>query len=204
MKYVTIYPEYPISIFNYEELKKYRQKVLHSQLEGKALLRVLNGPSKILKTVDGHHINKDYIVGVRDYVDPNARRSELANYERRTQVNLYVSMELVTLDEVSGVICVRRITNDVELCLERALNPTEKHDFAGVLTDWTTTEKLDALIEPGIMKVFEQANLSHSFLAVNKKHIKSFVLVRDLGNTPVEHLLEPTDEGWKLMRSDVS
>ena len=147
MKYITIFPEYPISIYQISELKRYRKKVLHAQIEGAALIRILNSPSRVLRTVDGHHVNKAFIVGVRDYVDPQSRKSRLAEYERRTQVNLYVSMELATLEEVSGIISVRRIADDVELCLERALVSAREYDFVGMLTDWNTTEKLDTLID---------------------------------------------------------
>lgn len=195
MKYITVFPEYPISIYQINELKRYRKKVLHAQIEGAALIRILNSPSRVLRTVDGHHVNKSFIVGVRDYVDPQTRKSRLAEYERRTQVNLYVSMELATLEEVSGVISVRRIAEDIELCLERALVSSREYDFIGMLTDWNTTEKLDTLIDPGIMNVFDQARLSHSFLAINKHLIKNFVLMRDLGIEPVESLLGPVIPG---------
>jgi hypothetical protein len=191
MKYITIFPEYPISIYQISELKRYRKKVLHAQIEGAALIRILNSPSRVLRTVDGHHINKAFIVGVRDYVDPQSRKSRLAEYERRTQVNLYVSMELATLEEVSGIISVRRIADDVELCLERALVSAREYDFVGMLTDWNTTEKLDTLIDPGIMSVFDQAKLSRSFLAINKHLIKNFILMRDLGVEPVDTILGP-------------
>lgn len=190
-KYISIFPEYPMGVFGYEEIKRYRRKVLHARIEGEGLIRILNGPSKILKTVDGHHVNKDFIVGVRDYVCPRSTKSERARYERRSQVNLYVSMELVTLEKISGVVAVKKIAEDVEMCLERALVPAQRHDFMGVLTDWNTTEKLDALIDPGISEVFDQAKLIHSFLAVNKSLIKSFVLVRNMGSEPVESLLAP-------------
>ena len=190
-KYISIFPEYPMSVFGLEEIKRYRRKVLHARIEGEGLIRILNGPSKIIKTVDGHHVNKDFVVGIRDYVCPHSTKSERARYERRSQVNLYVSMELVTLEKVSGVIAVRKITDNVEMCLERTMIPAQSHDFLGVLTDWNTTEKLDTLIDPGIAEVFDQAKLSHSFLAVNKSLIKSFVLVRNIGSEPVESLLAP-------------
>jgi hypothetical protein len=194
MKYVSIFPEYPMSIFQMEELKRYRKKVVHSQLDSPSLIRLLNGPSKILRTLDGHHMNKSFIVGVRDYADPLARKSEAADYERRTQMSLYVSLELATLEEISGVINVRRITDNVELCLERALAPTDEAMFIGILTDWNTTEKMDALIDPGIMDVFDMARLSHSYLAVNRNLIKSFILVREMGEDSVERSLKPSNE----------
>jgi hypothetical protein len=191
MKYITIFPEYPISIFKMEELKRYRKKVLHAQIDVPSLIRVLNGPSRILRTVDGHHINKAFIVGVRDYVDPSVRKSQLAEYERRNQVNLYVSMELSTLEQITGIIAVRKIAEKVEICLERAVTPTKTGEFIGILTDWNTTNKLDTLIDPGIMDVLNNANLSHSFLAVNRNMIKSFVLVREMGEESVEKLIQP-------------
>jgi len=191
MKYITIFPEYPISIYQMEELKRYRKKVLHAQIDAQSLIRMLNGPSRIMRTVDGHHVNKAFIVGARDYVNPTARKSQLAEYERRNQVNLYVSLELSTLEQVSGIISVRKITRNVELCLERAVAPTETGEFIGMLTDWNTTNKLDALIDPGVMKVMENANLSHSYLAFNRNLIKSFVLVRELGDESVERLISP-------------
>ena len=190
-KYISIFPEYPMDVFGYEEIKRYRRKVLHAKIEGEGLIRILNGPSKIIKTVDGHHVNKDFIVGVRDYMCPHSTKSERARYERRSQVNLYVSMELVTLEKISGVVAVRKIAEDVEMCLERALIPAQRHDFMGVLTDWNTTEKLDTLIDPSVIEVFDQAKLNHSFLAVNKSLIKSFALVRNIGSEPVESILVP-------------
>jgi len=191
MKYITIFPEYPISIYQMEELKRYRKKTLHAQIDAPSLIRVLNGPSRILRTVDGHHVNKSFIVGVRDYVDPTARKSQLAEYERRNQVNLFVSLELSTLEQVSGIIAVRKITDNVELCLERAVAPAESGQFIGMLTDWNTTSKLDNLIDSGVMNVLDNANLSHSFLAVNRNLVKSFVLVREMGDESVEKLIQP-------------
>ena len=191
MKYITIFPEYPISIYQKEELKRYRKKTLHAQIDAPSLIRVLNGPSRILRTVDGHHVNKSFIVGVRDYVDPTARKSQLAEYERRNQVNLFVSLELSTLEQVSGIIAVRKITDNVELCLERAVAPAESGQFIGMLTDWNTTNKLDNLIDSGVMNVLDNANLSHSFLAVNRNLVKSFVLVREMGDESVEKLIQP-------------
>jgi len=191
MKYITIFPEYPISIYQMEELKRYRKKTLHAQIDAPSLIRVLNGPSRILRTVDGHHVNKSFIVGVRDYVDPTARKSQLAEYERRNQVNLFVSLELSTLEQVSGIIAVRKITDNVELCLERAVAPAESGQFIGMLTDWNTTNKLDNLIDSGVMNVLDNANLSHSFLAVNRNLVKSFVLVREMGDESVEKLIQP-------------
>lgn len=194
MKYVSIFPEYPMSIFQMEELRRYRKKVVHSQLDAPSLIRLLNGPSKILRTLDGHHVNKSFIVGVRDYADPLDRKTHAANYERRTQMSLYVSMELATLEEISGIINVRRIADNVELCLERAVAPTDEGMFLGVLTDWNTTEKLDALIDPGIMDVFDKARLSHSYLAVNRNLIKSFILVREMQPSEVERSIRPINE----------
>ena len=191
MKYITIFPEYPISIHQPEELKRYRKKIVNAQIDSPSLIRVLNGPSRILRTVDGHHVNKSFIVGARDYVDPTARKSQLANYERRNQISLYVSFELSTLEEVAGIVSVRKITEDVELCLERAVAPIETAEFIGILTDWSTTNKLDSFIDPGIMNVFDNANLSHSFLAVNRNLIKSFVLVREMGEENVERVIQP-------------
>jgi hypothetical protein len=191
MKYITIFPEYPISIHQMDELKRYRKKILHAQIDSSSLIRVLNGPSTLLRTAEGHHVNKSFIVGARDYVDPTARKSQLANYERRNQISLYVSLELSTLEEVAGIIAVRKITENVELCLERALAPTETTEFIGMLTDWSTTNKLDSFIDPGIMNVFDNANLSHSFLAVNRNLIKSFVMVREMGEESVERLIQP-------------
>jgi hypothetical protein len=191
MKYVTIFPEYPIGIYQMEELKRYRKKVLHARIEAPSIIRVLNGPTRILRTVDGHHVNKAFIIAVRDYVNPGNIRSQLAEYERRNQVNLYVSLELSTLEQVSGVIAVRRITRNVELCLERAVSPTEGGEFLGMLTDWNTTNKLDAFIDPGIMDVMNNANLSHSYLAFNRNQVKSFVLVREMGDEQVEKLIQP-------------
>jgi hypothetical protein len=194
MKYVTIFPDYPISIFQMEEIKRYRKKVVHAQLDAPSLIRLLNGPSRVLRTVDGHHVNKSFIVGVRDYADPLAKKSGSANYERRTQISLYVSMELSTLEEVAGVINVRKIADNIELCLERALAPSDDTVFVGMLTDWNSTEKLDALIDPGIMEVFDMARLSHSYLAVNKNLIKSFILVREIEEESMESFLHPASE----------
>ncbi len=191
MKYITIFPDYPISIHHEEEQKRYRKKVLHAQIDAPSLIRVLNGPSKLLKTVDGHHVNKSFIVGVRDYVDPSARKSQLVEYERRNQINLFVSLELSTLEQVAGIIAVRRITEDAELCLERAVAPTDSGPFIGMLTDWNTTNKLDNLIDPGIINLLDNANLSHSFLAVNRNLVKAYVLVREMGDESVERVIQP-------------
>jgi hypothetical protein len=191
MKYVTIFPEYPIGIHQEEELRRYRKKILHSQIDAPSLIRVLNGPYRILSTVDGHHFNKAFIIGVRDYVNPTARKSQLAEYERRNQINLYVSLELSTLEQVSGIISVRRITKDVELCLQRAISPTETGEFIGMLTDWNTTNRLDALIDPAVMSVINNANLSHSYLAFNRNLVKNFVLVREMGHESLERLIQP-------------
>lgn len=191
MKYITIFPEYPISIYQMEELKRYRKKVLHARIEATSLIRVLNGPQRILRTVDGHHVNKSFIIAIRDYVNPTNIKSQLAEYERRNQVNVYVSLELSTLEQVSGVIAVRRIARSIELCLERAVSPTEGGEFLGMLTDWNTTNKLDAFIDPAIMDVMNNANLSHSYLAFNRNQVKSFVMVREMGDEPVERLIHP-------------
>ncbi len=191
MKYITIFPEYPISIYQADELKRYRKKVLHAQIDAPSIIRVLNGPSKLLRTVDGHHVNKSFIVGTRDYVDPAARRSQLVEYERRNQINLFVSLELSTVEQVSGIIAVRKIAGSAEVCLERAIAPTESAPFIGMLTDWNTTNKLDNLIDPGVMEVLNNANLSHSFLAVNRNLVKNFVLVREMGDESVEKLIQP-------------
>jgi hypothetical protein len=191
MKYISIFPEYPISIHQMEELKRYRKKVLHARIETSSLIKVLNGPSRILRTVDGHHVNKTYIVAARDYVNPTDIRSQLAEYERRTQVKLYVTLELSTLEQVSGIIAVRKIPGNAELCLEKAVSPTESGEFIGMLTDWNTTNKLDTLIDPAIMEVMNSANLSHSYLAFNRNQIKSFVLVRELGDEPVDRVIRP-------------
>ena len=191
MKYITIFPDYPISIYQEEELKRYRKKVLHAQIDAPSLIRVLNGPSRLVKTVDGHHVNKSFIVGIRDYVDPTAKKSRIAEYERRNQINLFVSLELSTLEQVAGIIAVRKITEDPELCLERALVPTDSAQFIGMLTDWNTTNKLDNLIDPGIINVLDNANLSHSFLAVNRNLVKGFVLVREMGDESVEKVIQP-------------
>ena len=174
-----------------EELKRYRKKVLHARIEASSLIRILNGPSHILRTVDGHHVNKAFIIAARDYVNPTNIKSQLAEYERRSQINLYVSLELSTLEQVSGIISVRRITKNVELCLERAVSPKEGGPFLGMLTDWNTTNKLDAFIDPGIMNVLDNANLSHSYLAFNRNQVKSFVLVREMGDESVERLIRP-------------
>lgn len=191
MKYITIFPEYSIGIHQVEELERYRKKVLNSRIDAHSLIRVLNGPSRIFKTADGHHFNKAFIIGVRDYVNPTARKSQLAEYERRNQINLYVSLELSTLEQVSGIISVRKIAKDVELCLQRAVSPTETREFIGMLTDWSTTSRLDALIDPAVMNVINDANLSHSYLALNRNLVKNFVLVREIGDESVERLIQP-------------
>ncbi len=195
MRYITIFPEYPVSILKMEELKRYRQKVINGQVNASSIIRMLNSPSLILKTVDGHHVNKSFIVGVRDYENPTNRRSRLAKYERRNQINLYVSMELSTMEEVSGIISVQKIARSAEACLERALAPCESGRFIGMLTDWNTTEKLDTMIDPAIQNVLDEANLSQSFFAVNRNMIKSFSLVREMGDEPIEGLIQPTGHG---------
>ena len=191
MKYITIFPEYPLSILKMEELKRYRQKVINDQVDVSSIIRMLNSPSLILKTVNGHHVNKSFIVGVRDYEHPNKRRSRLAKYERRNQINLYVSMDLSTMEEVSGIISVQKIARSAEGCLERALAPCESGRFIGVLTDWNTTEKLDSMIDPGMQNLLDEANLTQSFFAVNRNMIKNFSLVREIGDEQVERLIQP-------------
>jgi hypothetical protein len=191
MKYISIFPDYPVSIIKMEELKRYRQKVINDQVAVSSIIRMLNSPSLILKTVNGHHVNKSFVVGVRDYENPTKRRSRLAKYERRNQINLYVSMDLSTMEEVSGIISVQKIANSAEACLERALIPSESGRFIGVLTDWNTTEKLDTMIDPAIQSVLDKANLSQSFFAVNRNMIKNFSLIREMGDEPVEGLIQP-------------
>jgi hypothetical protein len=191
MRYISIFPEYPVSIIKMEELKRYRQKVINDQVAVSSIIRMLNSPSLILKTVNGHHVNKSFVVGVRDYENPATRRSRLAKYERRNQINLYVSMDLSTMEEVSGIISVQKIANSAEACLERALIPSESGRFIGVLTDWNTTEKLDTMIDPAIQSVLDKANLSQSFFAVNRNMIKNFSLIREMGDEPIEGLIQP-------------
>jgi len=191
MKYISIFPEYPISVLKMEELKRYRQKVINDQLAAPSIIRTLNSPSRILKTVNGHHVNKSFIVGVRDYENPSKRRSSLAKYERRNQMNLYVSMDLSTMEEVSGIISVQKIARSVEACLERALAPCESARFIGILTDWNTTEKLDSMIDPGMQSFLDKSNLTQSFFAVNRNMIKNFILEREMGDEPIEALVQP-------------
>ena len=191
MKYITIFPEYPVSILKMEELKRYRKKVINDQVDVSSIIRMLNSPSQILKTVNRHHVNKSFIVGVRDYENPIKRRSRLAKYERRNQINLYVSMDLSTMEEVSGIISVQKIASSAEACLERALAPSDSGRFIGILTDWNTTEKLDTMIDPAIQKVLDEANLSQSFFAVNRNMIKNYFLVREMGDEPIEGLIQP-------------
>jgi len=194
MRYVSIFSEYPLSIFRMDELKRYRQKVINDQVEGTTIIRILNSPSGILKTVNGHHVNKSFIVGVRDYEKPSQRRSRQAHYERRNQINLYVSMDLSTMEEVSGIVSVLKIAKSEEVCLERALIPSEEDPFIGVLTDWNTTEKLDTMIEPAVIDTLNQANLSQSFFAVNRNMIKNYRLIRPIGDEQIEMLIQPTGE----------
>jgi len=191
MKYITIFPEYPVSILKMEELKRYRQKVINDKVPASSLMRMLNSPSRILKTVNGHHVNKSFIVGVRDYENPTKRRSSQAKYERRNQVNLYVSMDLSTLEEVSGIISVQKIAKSAEACLERALAPSDTGQFIGILTDWNTTEKLDTLIDPAIQSKLDEANLSQSFFAINRNMIKNYSLVNEIGDEQIENLIQP-------------
>ncbi len=195
MRYITIFPEYPVSILKMDELKRYRQKVINDQVAVSSIIRMLNSPSRILKTVNGHHVNKSFIVGVRDYEIPSKRRSSQAKYERRNQINLYVSMDLSTLEEVSGIISVQKIASTAEACLERALAPCDSGLFIGVLTDLNTTEKLDNMIDPGIQKVLDEANLTQSFFAVNRNMIKNFSLVREMGEESLEKLIQPSGPG---------
>jgi len=192
MKYISIFPEYPLSVIKMEELKRYRQKVINDQVGVTSIIRMLNSPSRILKTVNGHHVNKSFIVGVRDYENPNKRRSRQAKYERRNQINLYVSMDLSTMEEISGIISVQKITNSAEGCLERALAPCDPGRFIGILTDWNTTEKLDNMIDPAIQFKLAEANLSQSFFAVNRNMIKSFFLVKEIGEEQIETLIQPS------------
>ena len=191
MRYVTIFPEYPVSILKMDELKRYRQKVINDKVNVSSIIRMLNSPSKILKTVNGHHVNKSFIVGVRDYESPTKRRSSQAKYERRNQINLYVSMDLSTMEEVSGVISVQKIASTAEACLERALAPCETGRFIGILTDLNTTEKLDNMIDPAIQSELDKANLSQSFFAVNRNMIKNFFLLRNMGEESIEVLIQP-------------
>lgn len=191
MKYISIFPEYPVSINKMEELKRYRRKVINDQVTVSSIIRMLNSPSQILKTVNGHHVNKSFIVGVRDYENPTKKRSRLAKYERRNQINLYVSLDLSTMEEVSGIISVQKIAKSAEACLERALNPSESSRFIGILTDWNTTEKLDNMIDPGVQNALDEANLSQSFFAVNRNMIKNYFLVREMGDEAIETLIQP-------------
>ena len=191
MRYVTIFPEYPVSILKMDELNRYRQKVINDKVDVSSIIRMLNSPSRILKTVNGHHVNKSFIVGVRDYESPTKRRSSLAKYERRNQINLYVSMDLSTMEEVSGIISVQKIASTAEACLERALVPSESAHFTGILTDFNTTEKLDNMIAPAIQSELDKANLSQSFFAVNRNMIKNFSLVREIGDEQIEMLIQP-------------
>jgi hypothetical protein len=191
MKYITIFPEYPVSILKMEELKRYRQKVINDKVPASSLMRMLNSPSRILKTVNGHHVNKSFIVGVRDYEHPTKRRSNLAQYERRNQINLYVSMDLSTMEEVSGIVSVQKIAKNAESCLERALAPCDTGQFIGILTDWNTTEKLDTLIDPAIQSKLDEANLSQSFFAINRNMIKDYFLVNEIGDEQIEDLIQP-------------
>ena len=194
MRYVSIFPEYPVSILKMDELKRYRRKVINDKVEGSSIIRILNNPARLMKTVHGHHVNKSFIVGVRDYENPDKRRSSQAKYERRNQINLYVSMDLSTLEEVSGVISVQNIASTAEACLERALAPSEAVKFIGILTDVNTTEKLDNMIDPAIQNVLREANLSQSFFAVNRNMIKNFSLLKDIGDDQIEGLILLTDE----------
>ena len=191
MKYISIFPAYPVSILKMEELKRYRQKVISDQVIVSSITRMLNNSSPIMKTVNGHYVNKSFIVGVRDYENPSKRRSSQAKYERRNQINLYVSMDLSTMEEVSGIISVQKIASTAEACLERALAPCDSGWFIGVLTDLNTTEKLDSMIDPAIQKVLDEANLTQSFFAVNRNMIKNFSLVREMGDESVEKLIQP-------------
>jgi len=192
MKYITIFPEYPISIHKMDELKRYRKKVINDQVPASsALLRMLNSPSKIMKTANGHHFNKSYIVGVRDYEHPSKKRSSLAQYERRNQINLYVSLDLSTMEEVSGIVSVQKLAKSADACLERALAPSESGRFIGVLTDWNTTEKLDSMIDPAVQRKLDEANLSQSFFAINRNKIKDYQLIREVGDESFEKLLQP-------------
>jgi hypothetical protein len=201
MRYITIFPEYPVSILKMDELKRYRQKVINDQVDVSSIIRMLNSPSLILKTMNGHHVNKTFIVGVRDYENPNKKRSRLAKYERRNQINLYVSMELSTMEEVSGIISVQKIARSSEACLERALAPSESGRFIGILTDWNTTEKLDSMIDPDMQNLLDEANLTQSFFAINRYMIKSFFLVKEIGDDQVETLIQPAGKGGKAGRS---
>ncbi|MDF1525813.1 MAG: hypothetical protein RRA15_00775 [bacterium] len=192
MRYISIFPQYPVSILKMEELKRYRQKVINDQVTVSSIVRMLNNHSPIMKTVNGHYVNKSFIVGVRDYDIPANRRSSQAKYERRNQINLYVSMDLSTMEEVSGIISVQKIASTVEACMERALAPCDPGRFIGVLTDWNTTEKLDNMIDPRIQKELDEANLSQSFFAVNRNMIKKFSLVREMGDESIEKLIQPS------------
>ena len=191
MKYVTIFPEYPVSVLKMDELKRYREKVINDQVDAASIIRMLNSPSPIFKTVNGHHVNKTFIVGVRDYENPNKRRSRQAKYERRNQINLYVSMELSTMEQISGIISVQKIATSAETCMERALIPCDTGHFIGILTDWNTTEKLDTMIDPEILNRLSAANLTQSFFAVNRNMIKNYILVREMGDEPIENLIQP-------------
>ena len=195
MRYISIFPEYPVSILKMEELKRYRQKVINDQVTVSSIIRMLNNPSRIMKTVNGHYVNKSFIVGVRDYDVPANRRSEVAKYERRNQINLYVSMDLSTMEEVSGVISVQKIAKSAEACLERALTPSETGRFIGILTDWNTTEKLDNMIDPAVQSKLDEANLRQSFFAINRNMIKAFSLIREMGDESVENIIQPAGQG---------
>jgi hypothetical protein len=194
LKYITIFPEYPVSVGRPTELGEYRRKILHARIEAPTLIPALNGPSPLLRTADGHHVNKAFIVGVRDYADPRQRKSPQAEYERRTQVPVYVTLELVTLEEVSVVVSVRRISDDLEVCLERALTGEGAWEFIGARTDWKTTTKLDQLLDPALLRMFEESNLTQSFLAINKRLIKNFTVIRPLGaDEPMDEVTRPPD-----------
>ncbi|UCF89144.1 MAG: hypothetical protein JSV70_02550 [bacterium] len=191
MKYISIFPEYPVSILKMDELKRYRKKVISDQVDVLSIIRMLNSPYPLLRTVGGYHVNKSFVVGVRDYENPSAQRSKQAKYERRNQINLYVTMDLSTMEEVSGVISVQKIARSAEACLERALNPTDTGPFIGILTDWNTTEKLDSMIDPAVQRELDKANLSQSFFALNRNKIKSFQLIREMGEEAIESLIQP-------------
>ncbi|UCF88147.1 MAG: hypothetical protein JSV70_06925, partial [bacterium] len=63
--------------------------------------------------------------------------------------------------------------------------------FIGILTDWNTTEKLDSMIDPAVQRELDKANLSQSFFALNRNKIKSFQLIREMGDEAIESLIQP-------------
>ena len=47
------------------------------------------------------------------------------------------------------------------------------------------------MIDPGMQSFLDKSNLTQSFFAVNRNMIKNFILEREMGDEPIEALVQP-------------